>query len=45
MAGGPKQFGIDAEQMPSILSELDVDKLDFQGFHISPDLRISKRSL
>ncbi len=34
MAGGPKQFGIDAEQMPSILSALDLDKLDFQGFHI-----------
>lgn len=34
MAGGPKQFGIDAEQMPSILSELDLDKLDLQGFHI-----------
>ena len=34
MAGGPKQFGIDAEQMPSILASLDGDKLDFQGFHI-----------
>ncbi|WP_422449711.1 MULTISPECIES: pyridoxal-dependent decarboxylase, exosortase A system-associated [unclassified Endozoicomonas] len=34
MAGGPKQFGIDAEQMPSILAGLDLDKLDFQGFHI-----------
>ncbi|WP_067515515.1 pyridoxal-dependent decarboxylase, exosortase A system-associated [Endozoicomonas ascidiicola] len=34
MAGGPKQFGIDAEQMPSILATLDTDKVDFQGFHI-----------
>lgn len=34
MAGGPQQFGIDAEQMPSILSALDLSKLDFQGFHI-----------
>ena len=34
MAGGPKQFGIDAEQMPDILAELDTSKVDFQGFHI-----------
>nr|MDT0252785.1 pyridoxal-dependent decarboxylase, exosortase A system-associated [Endozoicomonas sp.] len=34
MAGGPKQFGIDAEQMPSILAGLDLERLDFQGFHI-----------
>ena len=34
MAGGPKQFGIDAEQMPEILAELKLDKVDFQGFHI-----------
>ena len=34
MAGGPKQFGIDAEQMPDILTKLDLDKIDFQGFHI-----------
>ena len=34
MAGGPKQFGIDAEQVPSILASLDIDRVDFQGFHI-----------
>jgi diaminopimelate decarboxylase len=34
MAGGPKQFGIDAEQLPTILQNLDIDKVDFQGFHI-----------
>lgn len=34
MAGGPKQFGIDAEQMPAILAELDLEKVNFQGFHI-----------
>ena len=34
MAGGPKQFGIDAEQVPDILAGLDLDRLSFQGFHI-----------
>ena len=34
MAGGPKQFGIDAEQIPSVFAELDLSKVDFQGFHI-----------
>lgn len=34
MAGGPKQFGIDAEQIPTVLAELDLDNIDFQGFHI-----------
>ena len=34
MAGGPKQFGIDAEQMPAILAGLDLNRLSFQGFHI-----------
>jgi len=34
MAGGPKQFGIDAEQMPPILAGLDLHKVSFQGFHI-----------
>ena len=34
MAGGPKQFGIDAEQIPAILAELDLNRIDFQGFHI-----------
>ena len=34
MAGGPKQFGIDAEQMPEVFRLLDLSKVDFQGFHI-----------
>lgn len=34
MSGGPKQFGIDAEQMPDILKTLDGTKVAFQGFHI-----------
>lgn len=34
MAGGPKQFGIDAELMPGVLSGLDTKKVDFYGFHI-----------
>lgn len=34
MAGGPKQFGIDAEQMPAILAGLDLNRVSFQGFHI-----------
>lgn len=34
MSGGPKQFGIDAEQVPDILKSLDSNKVDFLGFHI-----------
>lgn len=34
MGGGPKQFGIDAEQIPRILQDLRSAPLDFQGFHI-----------
>ena len=34
MAGGPKQFGIDAEQVPAILAGLDLRRVSFQGFHI-----------
>ena len=34
MAGGPKQFGIDAEQIPAVLAQLDLSKVDFQGIHI-----------
>ena len=34
MAGGPKQFGIDAELMPDILEKLDTAKVAFKGFHI-----------
>ncbi|MBX3615960.1 pyridoxal-dependent decarboxylase, exosortase A system-associated [Nitrosomonas sp.] len=34
MGGGPKPFGIDAEQVPSILAQLGSLNLDFVGFHI-----------
>ncbi len=34
MSGGPKQFGIDAEQVPNTLKRLTELKLDFYGFHI-----------
>ena len=34
MAGGPKQFGIDAERVPELLSELATLPLEFWGFHI-----------
>jgi diaminopimelate decarboxylase len=34
MAGGPKQFGIDAESVPEVLAELAGLPLDFEGFHI-----------
>ncbi|REL31480.1 pyridoxal-dependent decarboxylase, exosortase A system-associated [Thalassotalea euphylliae] len=34
MAGGAKPFGIDEEQIPSILAELDYQMLNFRGFHI-----------
>lgn len=34
MSGGPKQFGIDAEKLPSILNKLNIDQVNLQGFHI-----------
>ena len=34
MSGGPKQFGIDAERVPDVLSELADLPLEFVGFHI-----------
>lgn len=34
MSGGPKQFGIDAEQVPSVLSRIGRLGLEFVGFHI-----------
>ena len=34
MGGGPKQFGIDAEKVPQILSRLDRKIFEFEGFHI-----------
>jgi diaminopimelate decarboxylase len=34
MAGGPKQFGVDAEAVPQMLKELATLPLEFWGFHI-----------
>jgi diaminopimelate decarboxylase len=34
MAGGPKVFGIDAEEAPRVLREVAARELDFQGFQI-----------
>ncbi len=34
MGGGPKQFGVDAEQVPAMLRELKQRDLEFYGFHI-----------
>ncbi len=34
MSGGPKQFGIDAEQVPQALVKIREAGLDFEGFHI-----------
>lgn len=34
MAGGPKQFGVDAERVPEMLHELATLPLSFWGFHI-----------
>jgi diaminopimelate decarboxylase len=34
MAGGPKQFGVDAEQVPKLLEDLATLPLEFWGFHI-----------
>ena len=34
MAGGPKQFGVDAERVPALLETLRDLPLEFHGFHI-----------
>ena len=34
MGGGPKQFGVDAEQVPELLAAIGSAKLDFEGFHL-----------
>jgi diaminopimelate decarboxylase len=34
MGGGAKQFGIDEEQVPTVLKRIKTLRLDFQGFHI-----------
>ena len=43
MGGGPKQFGIDAEQVPAVLADIGRLGLAFEGFHIfsgSQNLRV-----
>ena len=34
MSGGPKQFGIDAEKLPELLTRLPELSVNFAGFHI-----------
>jgi diaminopimelate decarboxylase len=34
MAGGPKQFGIDAERVPDVLAAMSDAPFEFWGFHI-----------
>jgi diaminopimelate decarboxylase len=34
MGGGPKQFGVDAEDVPALLAEVARTGLAFEGFHI-----------
>ncbi|MFT3847217.1 MAG: pyridoxal-dependent decarboxylase, exosortase A system-associated [Propionivibrio sp.] len=34
MGGGPKQFGVDAEQVPELLHQIGLARLDFEGFHL-----------
>jgi diaminopimelate decarboxylase len=34
MGGGPKQFGVDAEQVPALLGEIKQAGLAFEGFHL-----------
>jgi diaminopimelate decarboxylase len=34
MGGGPKQFGVDVEQMPELLAAIGAAGLVFEGFHL-----------
>ena len=36
MGGGPKPFGIDAEQVPELLRSMAQHGLTFEGFHVYP---------
>jgi len=36
MGGGPKPFGVDAEQVPALLFQIGQAGLNFEGFHIYP---------
>ncbi len=34
MGGGPKQFGVDTEEIPALLAEIATAGLAFEGFHL-----------
>jgi len=34
MGGGPKQFGIDVEQLPQVFDRIAAEGLQFEGFHL-----------
>ena len=34
MGGGPKQFGIDVEQLPAVFERIVAEGLQFEGFHL-----------
>ncbi len=34
MGGGPKQFGVDVEQVPALLARVQAGGLAFEGFHL-----------
>jgi diaminopimelate decarboxylase len=34
MGGGPKQFGVDVEQMPDLMAQIKAAGLAFEGFHL-----------
>lgn len=34
MGGGPKQFGVDVEQVPALLARMRSDSIGFEGFHL-----------
>ncbi|URI10272.1 pyridoxal-dependent decarboxylase, exosortase A system-associated [Aquincola tertiaricarbonis] len=34
MGGGPKQFGVDVEQLPALMAEIRAAGLGFEGFHL-----------
>lgn len=34
MGGGPQQFGVDAEKVPTLVADLLAENVDFLGFHV-----------
>ena len=44
MSGGPKQFGVDVEQVPALMARIAAENFAFEGFHLfagSQNLRAS----